>query len=240
MKQLFVAIMALCITIIGFSQANNNPFPRTINVTGSAELEIIPDEIYLQIDLTEYDKKGIGKVAIDQIKQRFLVAMQGLGLTEKEVSLNNASGYNHEYWYLRKRKKENPDMKATVSYWVKVKTPQQIDQVVNKLDDEATSNFFIAKVTHSKLKDYREQLKIEAIKAAKIKAEKLAGAVNEKVGVAVTINEPSEQAFEPQPRMYPNAIMKLEDNAGFADPGIQVDFKKIKLHFEVLVVFALQ
>ncbi|HAN40088.1 MAG TPA: hypothetical protein DCQ29_14395, partial [Chitinophagaceae bacterium] len=36
MKQLFVAIMALCITSIGFAQSNSNPFPRTINVTGSA------------------------------------------------------------------------------------------------------------------------------------------------------------------------------------------------------------
>ena len=240
MKQLFAAIMALCITSIGFAQSNSNPFPRTINVTGSAELELVPDEIYLQIDLTEYDKKGVGKVTIEQIKQRFLTAMQSLGLTDKEISLSSASGYTNQYWYLRKRKKENPDMKATVSYWVKVKTPQQIDQVVDKLDDEATSNFFIAKVTHSKLKEYREQLKIEAIKAAKIKAEKLASAVNEKVGVAVTINEPSEQAFEPQPRMYANAMMKLEDNAGLTDPGIQVDFKKIKLHFEVVVVFALQ
>ncbi|HAI83294.1 MAG TPA: hypothetical protein DCL43_06485, partial [Chitinophagaceae bacterium] len=151
MKQLFVAIMALCITSIGFAQSNSNPFPRTINVTGSAELELVPDEIYLQIDLTEYDKKGVGKVTIEQIKQRFLTAMQSLGLTDKEISLSSASGYTNQYWYLRKRKKENPDMKATVSYWVKVKTPQQIDQVVDKLDDEATSNFFIAKVTHSKL-----------------------------------------------------------------------------------------
>ena len=35
----------------------SNPYPKTINVTGSAEMDIVPDEIYVQVDLREYKKR---------------------------------------------------------------------------------------------------------------------------------------------------------------------------------------
>ena len=39
----------------------NNPFPKTITVTGSAEMEISPDEIYVDVVLKEYQKRGEDK-----------------------------------------------------------------------------------------------------------------------------------------------------------------------------------
>ena len=38
---------------------------KTINVSGTAQMEVVPDEIYVQVELREYDKKGGGKVEID-------------------------------------------------------------------------------------------------------------------------------------------------------------------------------
>ena len=48
------------------------PFPKTISVNGSAEMEVIPDEIYVQVDLREYKKKGEEKVDIEKIKNDFI------------------------------------------------------------------------------------------------------------------------------------------------------------------------
>ena len=48
------------------------PFPKTISVNGSASMEVIPDEIYVQVDLREYKKKGEDKVELDKIKSDFL------------------------------------------------------------------------------------------------------------------------------------------------------------------------
>ena len=39
----------------------NNPFPKTITVSGSAEMEVVPDEIYANITLREYQKRGENK-----------------------------------------------------------------------------------------------------------------------------------------------------------------------------------
>lgn len=58
MKKLFL-ITLFSVFVLGlFAQSPSpNPFPKTISVTGSAELEIIPDEIYVSVMLREYQKK---------------------------------------------------------------------------------------------------------------------------------------------------------------------------------------
>jgi uncharacterized protein len=50
MKKLFITLSTMLFAFSSFSQTDKNPFPRTITVTGSAEMEIIPDEIYVQVD----------------------------------------------------------------------------------------------------------------------------------------------------------------------------------------------
>jgi len=115
-----------------------------------------------------------------------------------------------------------------------------MDELVQKLDDEATQNFFISRVSHSKLQTFKRELKIQAVKAARDKAIYLAEAINEKAGEAITINEPNEISSYPQP-VYANRMMKAE--AGYTAGDAQapnIDFKKIKLQFEVNATFALK
>jgi uncharacterized protein YggE len=113
-----------------------------------------------------------------------------------------------------------------------------MDELVEKMDDEATQSFNISRVSHSKLEEYKKQLKIEAIKAAKAKAVYLSEAIGEQVAGALTINDANEgsDVVYPQTRMYANMAMKSE----MADAAMDVDFKKIKLQFSVSVVFALK
>jgi uncharacterized protein YggE len=194
--------------------------------------------------LREYDKKGSGKVDIETIRNKFLNAVKSIGLSESDVSVQGYSGWDGNYWWYKKNKKQNPDMKAGITYWVKVNSTAKMDELVGKMDDEATQNFFIAKVSHSKIQEFKKQLKIQAIKAARDKAIYLSEAINEKVGEAITINEPNEVGYYPQP-MYrgkvANQSMMVESAMGAdASAPMNVDFKKIKLQFDVNVVFALK
>jgi len=116
-----------------------------------------------------------------------------------------------------------------------------MDELVQKLDDEATQNFYIAKVSHSKIQEFKKQLKIKAVQSAKEKAAYLAEAINEKAGEAITINEPNEINSFPQP-MYANRMLKAATGNLDADneQAANIDFKKMKLQYEVNVVFALR
>lgn len=231
--------LALLIVVFAGAKAQTvvNPYPKTITVTGSAEMEIVPDEIYVNVDLKEYDKKGQGKVSIDKIRQDFLGAVRSLGIADSNISVAAYDGYNNPW--LRKKNKKT-ELYASITYQVKLKTAAQVDQLVDKLDDNATQNFYISKTSHSKLEEFKKNLKMQAVKAAKEKANYLAQAINEQVGVAVTINEPMEY-YQP----YFNAgyankrVMSAEVDQSASDQP-QADFKKMKLKYDVTVVFALK
>lgn len=231
----FFAMILLAIQLIAQEQKT---IQKTISVSGSAETEVVPDEIYVQVDLREYNKKNGDKIDINAIKNNFLAACKSIGLTDKDVTVQSYQGYDQNYWYVRKNKKQNPDMKASVSYWVKVNNVSMLDQLVDKMDDEATQNFFIAKASYSKMDDLKKEMKIAAIKAAKEKATYLSEAIGEHIGEAITINDPIEVDNTPRP-YYANTMLKVaEENA--STPALDVDFKKIKVRFEVNVVFSLK
>ncbi len=241
MKRIFFFVTATLMTFSLFAQ-ERNPFPRTITVNGSAEMEIIPDEIFVQVYLKEYEKKGGGKITIDKIRQDFLTAVRSLGLPDTAVSVSGYDANNHNPWWRKKNKKN--ELYASITYQVKLRNAAQVDLLVDRLDDNATQNFYISRTTHSKLDEFRRALKIQAVRAAKEKAQYLSDAANEKVGVAVTINEPGEY-FQPYyGDMASNRMMKAEmaqgATASAAADQPQADFKKMKLRYDVTVVFELK
>lgn len=231
-------VSAMLMSMQSFSQDNTKQ--KTINVNGIAEMEIVPDEIYVQVNLREYDKKGGSKVDIEKIKNDFLKAATGIGIADSNISVQAYHGWDGTSWWIKKNKKTNPDLKAGIDYEVKLSSTKKLDELVAKLDDEATQGFSIVRVSHSKLQEFKKQLKIQAVKAAKEKAIYLADAIGEKVGDAFTINEPNEIGNFPQP-VYANRMMKVEAMGDAGAPSVpNIDFKKIKLQFEVNVVFTLK
>jgi uncharacterized protein YggE len=222
----------------------NNPFPKTITVSGSAEMEIIPDEIYVNITLREYQKKGETKKEIEAIKTAFLESCKAVGLPDSAVSIFAFSGYNN-YYYFKKRKRD-PDMQSSITYQVKFKDSKTMDDLVEKLDDEATQNFIIANTSHSKITEFRRQLKMKAIQAAKDKGVYLTESIGEKLGEAITIKEPDEPIVTPY-YAAANSQIRIRgvntlagETFGLTDKVQEIDFKKIKLRFEVDVIFALK
>lgn len=223
---------------ISVKAQNNTPVQRTITATGNAKIEIVPDEIYVAVYLREYDKKGAGKVDIETIKNNFLSACKSLGLNDTDVVVQSYQGYDGTIYQYRKNKKQNPDLKAGINYWVKVASLKRMDELVNKLDDEATQNFYIAKTDYSKREELSLKMKQEAIKAAREKAIALASAINEKIGNAVTITEPTETGDNPPRPLYMGYAAKVANN-GDNEPAMNVDFKKMKIEYEANITFAL-
>jgi uncharacterized protein YggE len=244
MKQFIFAFTLLAAVLFAQAQAPLaaacNPFPKTISVSGSAEMEIVPDEIYVQVDLHEYKKKGGDKVELDKIKTDFLALCAKVGIPDSTISIASYDGNNGNYLYWKK-KKNDPSLIATITYQIKFKDSKTMDKLVEGLDDDATANFQITNVSHSKIEQYRAQLKIDAVKAARDKANNLTRAIQEHLGGAITIDEPEELNFansygisQFKNRMS-NTVVATDESAN--TPAI--DFKKIKLRFEVKVVFAL-
>jgi uncharacterized protein len=238
----FIVLVITCIaTVQVFGQTAPNPFPKTITVSGSAEMEVIPDQIFVNILLREYQKKGESKKDLETIKTEFLTACTNAGIADSLISIVSYTGYNNYYWLHRKKK--TPDMNASITYQIRFSQSKQMDELVDKLDDEATQSFDIVGTNHSKMTEFRKQLKIGAVKAAKDKAIYLTEAIGEKLGPAITVNEPNDQIRQNNMAnaTLTNVQMRYEykDVSGGSGKTFEIDFKKIKLRFEVEVIFAL-
>jgi uncharacterized protein YggE len=250
MKKIVTLLPGLLFINLLFAQSQPStqpgcyPFPKTISVTGSAEMEVIPDEIFVQVDLREYKKKGEEKTELEKIKTDFLANCKAVGIADSSIAVASYDGYNMaNIW--RRRKKE-PDLLSSISYQIKFSNTKLIDDLVNRLDDEATKNFSIIRTSHSKIKEYRKQLKIMALKSAKEKAMYLTESVNEQLGSAITIIEPNESVssdvlsgvYKSNSNVAGLINQEKFDTYGINDYGI--DYRKIKLRFEVKVLYALK
>ena len=234
----FITLGILTMMITGIAAQNPVPYPKTINVSGTAELEIIPDEIYVIVTLREYEKKNSGKKDLETVKIAFLNACRSIGLPDTAVTIASYEGFVPQSWLQRKKSKD--ELFATIAYQIKFSSSKKIDELVNKLDDDATQNFQVSHVSHSKIHEYRKQVKIQAIKAAKEKARYLTEAIDEKIGEAVTINEINEGTIIPYNVLSNTISQYRQDAANFEKTEMGADFKKIRLKMEIQAVFALK
>ena len=242
-----LSVLLLAISIISQAQSSTQPgcypFPKTISVTGNAEMEVIPDEIYVQVDLREYKKRGEEKTELDKIKNDFLASCKAVGIADSNIAVASYDGYNMAN--LWRRRKKDPELLSSITYQIKFTNTRLIDELVNRLDDEATNNFSIIKTSHSKITEYRKQLKISAVKAAKEKAMYLSESINEQLGQAISIVEPQEYINSDvlEGRYKSNVGLYEKSRVGYDAYGINdsgIDYRKIKIRYEVKVLYALK
>ena len=109
-----------------------------------------------------------------------------------------------------------------------------------ELEKAGISNISIDRVDHSQLEKLRREVKINAVKAAKEKADAFAEAVGQKAGRALYISE-SGGGYYPRLSAVANVSFKA---ASVMDAGEEMapvlDFEKIPLKHSVLVRFELK
>jgi len=185
-----------------------------IEVTGKSEMEYTPDKIYIQVVLSE-NKKGDH---VASLEQKMLQKLQELGIdTKNDVMIKDLVG---NLW----RGLFNRDVLMSKEYQIIVKDGKMAGQVFLALDKIDINTAKIEKLESSKIEEYRREVKIKAIKAAKEKAQLLAEAMGQKTGKALFVQEYLANA----PAVYANTVMyKARTQADAAD-----------LNFEKLVVEA--
>jgi len=93
-------------------------------------------------------------------------------------------------------------------------------------------------MNHSKIEEFRREVKVGALKVAKEKAADLAEAIGQKVGRAIHITETSENNYWTGNQ---NAVsnMYIGEQAPSQD-NMQVEFEKIKIRYKIGEKFRLE
>lgn len=239
LKFAFTIFAMLFISLAAFAQTVvQQPKIKKIVVTGSAEMEVDPDEIYVNFMLREYHNNKKEKVGIETIRKEFLEACSKAGIPKENIAVEGMSGNAYGDWFIRKRKKD-PDFVANITYIIKFSSSKMVDDLVPRLNDEAVSNMYISKKSHSKMEEYRKTVKINATKAAKEKATYLSESIGEKLNGALLIEEIySDGGYVPVMMMKSNASMEMAGDAAYGGET-SMPFEKIKIRYEIRAEFEL-
>lgn len=234
MKHIITSIIFICSLTAAFAQITTS-YQKKISVTGTAEMEIVPDEIYFKIVIKEY-LKDKNKVPLDKLEKELNQAVIAAGISKEDFTVEQVSGIS---W--SRKKKDDAELYNSKSFIIKVSTPGKIDEVLNKVNAESIYSVEIRNYSHSKIQEYKKQLKIEAIKAAKVKATYLLEAIDEKIGVAIEISEYDNVSYaQPMNRTYNDEISNVSYSSIDEDYVSEIGFQKIKLQFQVNATFAIQ
>jgi len=226
MKKIFLLAALVIFSYSTFAQGVD--LRRKIEVNGTAEQEVTPDIINVSISLQEYIN-GRNKVTIDQLENQLEGAVKDAGIAKEDFTISNVSAYNNTY-----QKKKNPDFFASKQYTIKFHDLNKFDQVLAKVDPKGIQSTNIDSYDYSKINDLKRQLKIKALLDAKDKAGYLLSSIGDKVGDAISITD-NDNSNYPAPRAVMFKTMALNASPAPAEPDI--DFKKIKLSFQINATF---
>ncbi len=225
-----ILIMAVLLIVGTAAMAQQQAYTNFVNVTGTAERQIVPDEIYLNITIDESASKG--KITVAEQENKMISALRNLGIdVEKDLRVGDIAGDLHTY-ILRKDR-----VLTTKSYSLKVGNASVLADVFKVLANLGITEAAVTKATHSDIEQIRMELRAEAMRSAQANAKALAGAVGQTIGKAFQINEYS----------YGGAVMYSFDDAylsrakGVAmEAETSLDFKELKITHSVNVMFVLE
>lgn len=227
-------------TATSFAQTTETKPPvKKIEVTGSAEMEITPDEITLNITLREYMKNKTSKVAITTLEAQLQKAVQDAGIAKENFTIANVFGSNYDQWW--RKKKNDVDFMARKQYSLKLNRLDKINGILAAVDDEGIESVNIASYTHSKMDEYRKKVKMDALKAAKTKAEYLLGAIDEKIAGVIEVQEFNTDHYsDVRPEAANVQMYKASADMAGAARDSNIDFKTIKVRAEIRAVFGIK
>lgn len=222
--KLFILTASLLAALSLQAQTNE----RYIEVTGTSEIEIVPDKIHYLIEIREYFEEEFDgkskpeeyrtKVSLSKIEQGLRNVLAGAGIPQDAIRTQEIG----DYW-----RKQGQDFLVSKKFDITLTDFNQIDRIVRRIDTKGVNTMRIGELESRDMAAYHKKGKIEALKAAQAKASYLAEALGKKAGNVIRIVE--EGGSSAYPFAQSNVI---SSNAASFD-----GFRTIRKSYSVLVRF---
>lgn len=231
-----ISVLSLVLFIVFSANSQKNFIDQNfIEVVGKAEMQIIPDKIYLKIVISEKDNKN--KLSITELENKMVDKLKEIGVdVTKDLVIKDLSS-NFKYYLLFKN-----DILLTKEYQVLVYNGKTASRVFLELEKIGISNISVEKLDHSNMLQFTKEVKVNAIKAAKEKAELLTSAINQNIGRAIYIDEIEKSKDDNM--NYNNIRIRgisskiYGSNASVSD--LNMEFEKIEIECSIICRFELK
>lgn len=227
MKRGMVLVAALMLTTSLYAQQTNVMDQPYIEVSGQAEVEVVPDKIYVQITI---DGDSKGQETVLQQEKEMVQRFDALGIdVEKKLVVQEL--FNSA---LKSNKVTTFKM-----YRLEVNSATQLAHVFQALQAIGIAQAEIESVDISNKEELIQQIRAEAAKNARKNALVLANALGQELGKALYVQDYSTSPYEymnMSTRDY--AIAEVREVVAEAAPVLE--FQKVTLNSSVRVRFLLK
>jgi uncharacterized protein len=244
----YLNFVLISVLLMSLSSCNFSPkqtiqlSERTITVTGSAEKEIVPDEIWFYISIKEYydgansydyyyyDNYSAGtKINISEIDLALKDELANSSFDTSRLITDNMGNYYRYYGseYLKSKQ-----------YKIKLDSLTEAEYLLNSINSKGVESMRLGKMEHSEMENIRQEVKKEALNSAKNKAAYLVETLDKKLGEVISITE-IPNYLESYPYYYAYDY-DLSSNASLPMDGGTVNTKTIKIRYEMQVVFGIE
>jgi uncharacterized protein YggE len=238
MKLSILLLSTLCGLSVSLAtaQSNNN----TIKVTGMASVNVSPNEIIIEVRYEEYflgEETGGNRVPIDVIEKDVLQALGNAEIKDEKITLGGINVVRPSFYkngntvFLKRR--------LSKSLFICVETTDQLLKVVRemenlKLMDEVISEFRIVETRHTDIEKFKKEVKVDAFKNAREKAELILSSSGQSVGKVLSVSE-LRKDLSYLPALTPSSYDAV--NLPAAQPS---GFKPIVADYRIEVVFEIE
>jgi uncharacterized protein YggE len=190
-----------------------------IEVTGVAEMEVEPDEIIFNIGI-----KGDNKNQLADNEKLLFETLKSNGVKNEDIKFK--SMYQNIY---------SKTKIFTKNFQFKISKKTDMSGLFEGLNQKWVSNINIAEIKNTKIADFRKTVKINALKAAKDKADYLLESIGKKVGTPLEITEIEDYTSDMiMPVAYRSKVANVQMEAADANVDYSFDnIENIKLKYSI-------
>ena len=226
--KLFAFVISLWAVLSLQAQTNAQVNERYIEVTGTSEIEIVPDKIHYLIEIQEYFEEEFDgkskpeeyctKVPLAEIEQGLREALAQAGIPQDAVRTQEIG----DYW-----RQQGQDFLVSKKFDITLTDFNQINEIIKRIDTKGIHSMRIGELENKDMLAYHQKGKIEALKAAQKKATYLVEALGKKLGDVIRIVEEGNG----------NIFSFAQSNVLSSDAASFDSFRTIKKNYSMLVRF---
>ena len=223
-KKTLLLSMLMLVTLSLQAQTNE----RYIEVTGTSEIEIVPDKIHYLIEIREYFEEEFDgkskpeeyrtKVPLSEIEQGLREALDKAGIPQNAIRTQEIG----DYW-----RQQGQDFLVSKKFDITLTNFNQINEIVKRIDTKGIHTMRIGELENKDMLAYHQKGKIEALKAAQRKATYLVEALDKRLGEVIRIVEKGSGKASPF----------VQSNVLSSDAASFDNFRTIKKNYSMLVRF---
>ncbi len=229
MKKRLIAVLWMILPMVALAQEGFKG-EHFIEVTGTAQQEIEPNEIYTLIRLKEFEENK-QKVSLEKLEGDFMNALKNAGIDKKRLELADAGSR------LDKLGRRDKDAFREKAYQLKLTSAAELEKFLASLEPVKVSSVNITRLHHFDYERIKLELKTKALLAAKTKAETLLRAIGSEIGKPLMVRDFDIEPYQPMMEMKANAMMR-DQSADEQESAI--GFRKIKLQSQITAQFEIK